>query len=121
MSSADSEPGRSRESEGKTANLIYILYLASIVIGVTSIIGVIMAYVYRGDAPDWLRSHYQFQIRTFWISVLIGVIAALTVIFFVGIVIIVAWLVWFIVRCAKGIKFVGRGEPFPNPKSWMFG
>jgi uncharacterized membrane protein len=39
---ARDEPG-----EGETAKLVYILYLASLIVGVTSIIGLIMAYVYR--------------------------------------------------------------------------
>ena len=32
--------------------------------------GVIIAYAQRRDAPDWVHSHYRFQIRTFWIAVL---------------------------------------------------
>jgi len=36
---ARDEPG-----EGETAKLVYILYLASLIVGVTSIIGLIMAY-----------------------------------------------------------------------------
>ena len=31
--------------EGKTANIIYILYLAAVIFGLTAIIGVIMAYI----------------------------------------------------------------------------
>src|SRR5688500_4715856 len=39
--------------EGDTAKLVYILYLASLIVGITAIIGVIIAYVNRGDAPAW--------------------------------------------------------------------
>ncbi|MXZ09042.1 MAG: hypothetical protein F4Y79_06295, partial [Gemmatimonadetes bacterium] len=49
-----------------TAKIVYILYLAELVVGITGLIGVIMAYVNRSDAPEWLASHYRFQIRTFW-------------------------------------------------------
>ncbi|HIF9240904.1 TPA: DUF4870 family protein [Photobacterium damselae] len=47
------------------AKIIYILYLVGLVIGVTGIVGVIMAYVNKGDAPQWLQDHFRFQIRTF--------------------------------------------------------
>src|SRR5579862_5866741 len=50
-------------SEGSTAQIVYILYLVSLVFGVTGIVGVIMAYVNRSDAPEWVQTHYRFQIR----------------------------------------------------------
>src|SRR4051794_34155120 len=57
-------------AEGDTAKLIYILYLASLIVGVTAIVGLIMAYVNRGGAPEWVETHYRLQIRTFWIGLL---------------------------------------------------
>ena len=42
-------------AEGDTARVVYILYLVSLIFGVTSIIGLIMAYVYRADAPEWIK------------------------------------------------------------------
>ena len=47
--------------EGKTANIIYILYLAAVIFGLTAIIGVIMAYINKNEAPAWVASHYQFS------------------------------------------------------------
>jgi len=41
-------------SEARIANLIYILYLASLVFGITGLIGVVMAYVNKGDGPGWV-------------------------------------------------------------------
>src|SRR5712691_12953822 len=41
--------------EGETAKIVYILYLASVVVGLTGIIGVIIAYVNEAAAPDWLK------------------------------------------------------------------
>ena len=48
------------EVSTSNAKLVYILYLAGIIIGITGLIGVIMAYVNRGDVPDWMKTHYQF-------------------------------------------------------------
>src|SRR5438477_11416343 len=57
-------PGHYDPAEADTAKIVYILYLVSLIFGLTSIVGVIMAYVNRADAPGWVRSHYRFQIRT---------------------------------------------------------
>jgi uncharacterized membrane protein len=103
-----------------TAKIIYFLYLASILIGITAIAGLIMAYVNRNDVPDWLKSHYQFQIRTFWIGALYLFIGVLLSQFIIGLLILLFWLVWLIVRCARGIKYLDRGEACPDPTGWMF-
>lgn len=104
--------------------VVYILYLSSIVLGITSIIGVIMAYVSKGDAPDWEQTHYRFQIRTFWIGLLFG--AILMVMFMTMILAPIAMilsllvLIWFVVRCVKGLIAFNDNKPIANPKTWMF-
>ena len=103
-----------------TAKIIYILYLVSIIIGITAIAGLIMAYVNKDDAPDWLKSHYQFQIRTFWIGALYLFIGVLLSQFIIGLFILLFWLLWLIVRCAKGIKYLDQTVAYPDPKGWMF-
>ena len=108
-------------AEGRTANLIYILYLLNLIFGVTSFIGVIVAYINKGDAPEWVQSHYRFQIRTFWIGLLLGVIGFFTAAFVVGILILVFLFVWWIARCVKGMKYISEGSAHPDPTSWMFG
>jgi uncharacterized membrane protein len=104
----------------KNVKLIYILYLVSILLGLTSIIGLIMAYINKDDAPEWLQSHYQFLIRTFWIGLLYGVISIILMAVAIGFILILAVLVWFIIRCVKGMKLLDEGKPHPNPTSWMF-
>jgi uncharacterized membrane protein len=102
------------------AKLIYILYLVGIVIGITGIVGVVMAYLNRSEAPEWLKSHYRFQIRTFWIGALFLIIGGLLSIVLIGWLILLFWLVWLIVRSVKGMQYLDRGEAHPNPTSWMF-
>jgi len=53
-----------------------------------------MAYVNRADAPDWVRSHYRFQIRTFWIGLLYGAVSLLTAIIVIGIFFGVFTFIW---------------------------
>ena len=101
--------------------IIYILYLSHFVpvIGwVASIVGLVLAYVERDTAPEWLRSHYTFQIRTFWIGLLYFVVACVLVVVLIGIPLLVAVWVWFIVRCALGLSRLLRNEPYPTPLSW---
>jgi len=108
-------------SEARIANLIYILYLASLVFGITGLIGVVMAYVNKGDGPGWVDSHYRFQIRTFWVGLLIGVVGGLMSLIAIGWFVLLFGLIWIIVRCAKGMKYLARGQAHPDPGAWMFG
>lgn len=108
------------QTGGRTATIIYVLYLAGLVIGITPIIGLAMAYVYRDDSPYWLRTHYHYQIRTFWIGLLYVFIGAITVYLFIGWLILLFWLIWYLVRCVRGLKLAGEGEPVPNPTTWWF-
>jgi uncharacterized membrane protein len=107
--------------EGRTANLIYILNLLSLLFGITSLIGIIMAYVNKGSAPVWVEGHYRFQIRTFWIALLVGAIGALTTPFVIGFPILLFLLVWWILRCVKGMRYIAECRSHPEPASWMFG
>ena len=95
-----------------SAKIIYVLYLLSLALGVTSLVGVVMAYVNVGDAPEPLRTHYRFQIRTFWIGLLYSFVGAILLIALgVGVLLWVFVAVWLVVRCVKGLKYLDRGEP----------
>src|SRR5512140_3240114 len=103
-----------------TAKIVYILYLVSLVSGVTALIGVILAYVNVGDAPEPFRTHYRFQIRTFWIGILYSIACGLLTLVVVGAFLFVLVAIWFVVRCAKGLQSLGRGEPYPNVDTWLW-
>jgi uncharacterized membrane protein len=106
---------------GGAVRAIYILYLAGLFLGgIPAIIGLVMAYVYRDGAPHWLRTHYHYQIRTFWIGLLYAAFGGLTVFIFVGWFILAFWLIWFIVRCVKGLKLVDEGAAVMNAETWLF-
>ena len=106
--------------EGFAARFIYILYLAGLIVGVTMLIGLVMAYVYRAGAPAWLASHYRFQIRTFWIGLLYSVIGLATSFIFIGFLVLLFVLVWLIVRCVRGLKHLSAGEPYPTVEAWLW-
>lgn len=103
-----------------TTKLIYILYLAGIVVPFVGIIGVVMAYINKAEAPEWVQSHYQFQIRTFWIGVLYTVIGLILSVILIGFLVLLFTVVWHIVRCVKGMKYLDAQQAHPNPTGWMF-
>lgn len=107
-------------SAGDMAKLVYILYLASLIVGITAIVGVIIAYVNRNDAPEWVQTHYRLQIRTFWIGVLYGVISVITMFILIGFLFALFALIWWIVRCAKGLQLQSRGAPYDKPATWLW-
>lgn len=105
---------------GSNAKVIYILYLVSIVVGLTAIIGVVMAYVYRGDAPDWLKTHYRFQIYTFWLGLALLLVSTLLTVVLIGYLLMLFLFVWLVVRCIQGMKYLERQAPVPNPVALLF-
>jgi len=100
--------------------VVYVLYLVSFVVGLTGIVGLIMAYVNRGRGQPWIDTHYTYAIRTFWIGMLYALIAVV-VMFLMGSVGMLAMLglsVWMVVRCVIGLQKASAGEPITNPASW---
>jgi uncharacterized membrane protein len=103
------------------ALVIYILYLAGLVIGVTGLVGIVLAYINRGKAGGFVESHYTFLIRTFWIGLLYALISAVLMMVAIGFVLMFAVAVWFIARCILGLQALQRGEPVKDPESWLLG
>jgi uncharacterized membrane protein len=100
--------------------VIYALTLAGLITGgLTSVVAVVLAYVSRKGAPDWLQSHYEFQIRTFWLSLLFGVIGGALTVIGIGIFLLAALGVWIAVRCIMGLSWLLKGQAYPTPKNWM--
>jgi uncharacterized membrane protein len=99
---------------------IYALHIAGAVTGgFTSLIAAILAYISRRDAADWLASHYEFQIRTFWLALLFSAVSLLLTPVGVGVVMLVAVGLWVIVRAVVGLSHLLKGQPYPTPKNWM--
>jgi uncharacterized membrane protein len=99
--------------------VIYVLYLLTLITGgVTALIGVVMAYMYRDEAPEWLRTHYEMLIRTFWIGLLYSIIAGILLAVLVGFLLYFVIAVWLVIRCVKGLRQLDRREPYPDYRTW---
>ncbi|RCS25163.1 hypothetical protein DUT91_03805 [Phyllobacterium salinisoli] len=107
------------EPGAQNIQAIYFLYLAGLAIGVTPLIGIVMAYLNRGKAGGWIETHYSWAIRTFWIGIFYGFIATLLMVVGIGFLLIPVVIIWLIVRCIVGLQAVSRGEALKNPQSWI--
>jgi len=107
------------------AKVIYIVHPALFfLLPKASLITIVIAYIAIRSSPEWLASHYHFQIRTVWMGVLyffVGSLIFLPKAFielffgfsapFGSIVMGVLLMAWVVVRCVKGFRPVSRGEP----------
>ena len=107
------EPGQTN------VQVVYVLYLVGFVIGITSIVGLVLAYINRGKAGGWVDTHYTWQIRTFWIALLGGIVSIVLMIVGIGFLLMIAVAVWIVVRCVIGLQAASKSEPIRNPESWM--
>ncbi|WP_419909804.1 DUF4870 family protein [Hoeflea sp.] len=108
------EPGQ------KNVQLVYILYLVSLITAfLPLVVGMVMAYMNRGNSEDWIDNHYTYAIRTFWMGLLYGFICFITAFIFIGFLLALAVLVWFVIRCLKGLQAAGRKEPVQNVETWL--
>lgn len=115
-------------------HVVYALHAVSLAIGAfgaatvigtflfgwPSIVGVILNYIYRGDARGtWLESHFSWQIRTFWYaalwSALVAIVSGLLLIVLIG---FATWAVglfvlgvWAVARIARGWLRLRDGLP----------
>lgn len=86
-----------------TATLVYALYALSFLLGITYIVGVIVAHLRKASAAgSYVQTHFSYQIRTFWWSFFWLFIGIATVAFIVGYFIIIANAIWIIYRIVKG-------------------
>ncbi len=111
-------PNPAEDLRQKT-KLVYILYIANIVVPFTGIIGVIIAYSALGRAPMGPRSHLVYQIRTFWIGLLYSVIVVLLCFVFVGFLLIPVLALWYLARSIVGLIRANDGLSIDNPRSWI--
>ena len=101
------------EKSAKTlTTIIYALYAASLFVGITAIIAIVMNYIKRDDvAGTFLESHFRWQIRTFWFGVLWSIIGAITLIIMIGWVVLAVNGIWLIYRIAKGWLNLNDNKP----------
>ncbi len=93
-----------KEQSAKTlTTVIYALYAASWLFGITAIVAIMVNYIKKDDvAGTFLESHFTWQIRTFWFGLLWMVIGGITVFILIGWLILCVNTLWVIYRVVKG-------------------
>jgi uncharacterized membrane protein len=100
--------------------VISLLYLSSMVLGVTALVGLVLAYVWKGEAhAEWENSHYEYLIRTFWLGLIGAMVSVLLMIVLVGFLLMVAVGVLVVVRCVLSLINAQKHLPMPNPRTWL--
>jgi len=101
--------------------IVSLLYLSSFLLGITFLVGVVLAYVWKGESgrEPWEASHYQYLINTFWIGFVGSIVGFLTLILVVGAFILVAVMALVVVRCVLSLIRAQKHEPMPNPSTWL--
>lgn len=93
--------------------------------GIVGIVAIILAHVKRGEAAGtWLASHYRWLIRTFWFSVLwgvVGAIIAIILLWYAGLIgLLIALGIWFataiwvLYRLIRGYVLFNNSQPVPG-------
>ena len=95
--------------------LVYILQAISLVVGVTSVAGLILNYLKRDEVKGtYLESHFAWQIKTFWLALLGVILGWLLVIVLIGFLILGAVGLWYIYRIVKGWLAFNDGKELSN-------
>lgn len=101
--------------------IINLLYLASFVTGITSIVGLVLCYVWKSDAHEpWEATHYQYLANTFWFGLAGFVIGFILMIVLIGFLVWIAVAIWFVVRVVMSMINAQKREPMPNPGTLLF-
>jgi len=103
------------------AIIVWALFLASILsVALTSIIGVIIAYIKRRDlAGTPYESHMTSAIRTFWITLIVGIIGFVLLIVGIGVLILGLLALWHLFRVVRGLIYAIDGRPIADPTGWL--
>lgn len=97
------------------AIVVHGLYAASCLTGFTGIIGLVIAYVKRGEATGTIyASHFTYAIRTFWIGLAMAFVGIMLSIVGIGLLLLPLVGVWFIVRVVRAFLSVMDNKPIAN-------
>jgi uncharacterized membrane protein len=113
--SAGTSTGQASESLKTLCAVVYGLQLAGFLVAVTPLVGVILNYVKRAEARGtWLESHFNWQIRTFWWSLLWFAVGLALAIVLIGLFIMLAAGVWVLYRAIRGWVELTENKPMPG-------
>lgn len=100
--------------------IVSLLYLSSFILGITGLVGVVLAYVWRAESQtEWEASHYQYLINTFWIGLIGSLVSFVLFFVLIGIPMLLAVMALMVVRSVLSLVRAQKREPMPNPGTWL--
>lgn len=102
-----------KEKSLKTlTTILYALYGVSVFFFIPYIVAIIINYVKKDAVAGTIyESHFRWQIRTFWFSLLWAVVGLLTFVFVIGFVVWGVAGVWYLYRVIKGFLNLNDNKP----------
>ncbi len=98
-------------SEKSIVTVVYALQAVSFLLGITALIAIIISYVKRADVKGtWLESHYRWQIRTFWFGLLWLIIGVVTLLIWLGYIVLMVAYFWVMYRVVRGWLRLASGK-----------
>lgn len=103
------------QSQKNLALFGYILQALGVVTGVAALAGLILNYIKRNEVQGtFVASHFTWQIKTFWYTVLGMFIGFILSIIGIGVIIIFLVGIWYIYRIVKGWLALNDGRELPD-------
>lgn len=100
--------------------IVHILYIASFFAGITSIPGVIVAYLKRRDALGTIyESHFTYAIRTFWLGLIFAIVTTTLCFVLVGYAILPFFFIWWLIRVIRPVVALMDNRPIANPTGFF--
>ncbi|MDF2867129.1 MAG: transrane protein [Gammaproteobacteria bacterium] len=105
----------------KYGHIVYglqALGLLPIIGFIAAVVAIIINYIKLPEVQGtWLASHFRWQIRTFWFSLLWNIVGMILLIVLIGKLILLANFIWVLYRIIKGWIYLNdkREMVFPKP------
>ena len=97
--------------------IVYVLYaLAPFTAGLSAVVAAGINHLKRQDVRGTLyESHFAWQTRMFWWSLAWLAVGYLTVwLYYLGLAVFMAGLLWYVYRLVKGLSYLNDGKPLPG-------
>ncbi len=119
MNDNANQPTPAAENDDKLKslkNLTAVVYLCQVLAfafaGIPILIGVAINYLNRSKVQGtWLESHFNWQIKTVWVTLMLFAIAGLTLYTPIGPFILLPTVIWLIYRIVLGWNALNSNKP----------
>ena len=104
-----------------------LLFFMIMTVGGTGVIALLICTFAEDKAPDWIKTHYQFQLRTFWIGIAPVLLTVLVALWlsrhthnpYIYYLVFMPALLWVAGRVVMGFNSLLYGRPYPKPRTWL--